>query len=206
MMLTMLAALVIVQPNNSQETVVFRTTKDGVIAPDRTAALFVISKCVKRQVYYRVELLDDETYEISVRGGFAHYPYPDSPVLGGELRDNSIHIPEQDVRKAEFRTKPVAKRTKEGMSVNANQIDVHWVLFDVMTLARRSYQVGPGVLGIVTMYQSSEQIEYLAYIALAQVDALVLIDKTDLIAINKQGLVRGGALVYRGYSPYTSQK
>lgn len=206
-MLTLILATVLtVLPATSEDVVVFKTEQRiSVIAPDRVAAQFVIAKCLSnRQGFYRVEPIDDGTFKISRTHGFTELSSGRSPILGGDWSDNEIRVPADEVKKLGARSMSFAKRTKEGLQVFSDQGNVHYVLFDVMTQARWSYQVGPRVNGIVTQSLTSENIGKIVANFLMQVQAFFLIDGEDLVAINNEGIInrKGGA--YRNFDPYKS--
>ena len=150
---------------------------------------------------YRVEPLDDGAFKMTCRNGFVSKSNGRPRVLDGYWNGVAIVVPADKVIEKGYRSEQFAWSGVGGIFVNADQDDVHDVLFDVMTQARRPYQIDPSVAGIVTLSLESKSIESLVAFVLAQVGALLLIDQDDIVAINDPGIIDKKGRIYRSSDP-----
>ncbi|MCH7904205.1 MAG: hypothetical protein IH944_06510 [Armatimonadetes bacterium] len=203
MLTAILLTILATSPSTYANDVVYKLDGVGIIAPDETAARYAIARLRElNKGFYRVEPMDDGTFYLDYSRSLLHDPQRVSTILKGEYREPDVHVAQGAVEEEGARSSTFAKRVEGGLSVTASSSDLHDVLFDVMKEARRSYQVGPRVNGVVTFSYTSESIESIVGILSRQVNALFLIEGKDLIFIDDAGIIKRRNVGFRGIRPY----
>ena len=205
MLATILASILITGPAIRTDDVVFMQDDDNIIAPDETAARYVIARLRElKNGFYRVEPMADGTFKLNYSRRVLFDSHAAAKILKGEWRPSAIRVPRDVVEAGVARFSGDVEMIGGRISLTAKSEDVHDVLFFIMKKALRPYQVGPRTDGTISAIVVTELESIMAGIA-NQVGGLLLVEGRDLIVMRDDGVINRRSISYRGSSGADSQ-
>jgi hypothetical protein len=143
--------------------------------------------------FYRLKPLDDGKYELIVDAARLSTNDLATVLLGAES-EGRVYLNPDLVGKYTDPGNVSVRQSESKITLDANEDDVHVVLFELAKFLGRGFQVGPGVSGSIVIHVVDPAFLRPLALVLRQVEAICVYDGEEVVVLNGRGRWRPGSI------------